>query len=352
MNMKRVIAAFTILISSALIIISCKKPTPNEEPKPDTEVQSAIDATFALMCITDIDMICSYIAENQFYSNSYLNVIAPGNGTYTANRDTFGIYLIASWYKTACVDGKFREGSVFLRYNIDKTLFPNQTDNSRYMREKGFAGKFTLTDYYVNGWKIENVAGIPAYVYNTLASPDYDPAVTKLTWYMGGKFKFTKTDNYPDIPDTTMTVEFKINKTLDNSTSKDVFNATKTNKNTNIQWSKGVVHYDGELVQSSTTTNGEHFTMTISKETPLVRDWSCSPDKFNGVVATATPGVFIPIAEQYHPFVKGVATFVTGDKYPRQIYYGNESDPSLPWQCDNTGIVLIKGNSYKVTFMK
>jgi hypothetical protein len=337
--MKRVIA-FVPLFISMLLLTSCVDKKANVAPEPDTEIASARDVSHALFCLTDIDMICSYIGEDQFYTNPYTAV----NGTITPNRNLIGQYLIYSWYKTACVDGKFREGTVFLKYALDPVHFPQQTPNSLYMREKGFAGRLSLTDYYVDGWKIEIVND--AYIYNALASSDYDPAVTKLTWYIGGKFKFIKESH----PDSSMTIDFRINKTLVNSTSKEVFNATKTNKNTNIQWSNGIVAYDGEM--NGTTFSGEPFTMTISKQTPLVRDWSCSPDRYLGVAATATPGVFAPTAEQFHPFVKGVATFVPGNKYPRQIFYGNEGDPDLQPQCDNTGMILIKGNSYKVTFYK
>jgi hypothetical protein len=351
MKMKRVIAAFTVLLVSSVAILSCKKETPNVAPEPDTEVQTAREASFAFNAITDIDMVCSYIAENQFYTNSYVDVkpdpLTPTNGSITANRDTFATYVVMSWYKTQCVDGKFREGSVFLRYNYDPTLFPNQNRNSRYYREAGFAGKFTLTDYYVDGWKIENVSGVPAYVYNLQTSSAFNPREVQLKWYMGGKFKFTKVAH----PDTTMTVEFRLNKTLANSTSTLIYAGTTTNKNFPIMWSNGaILEYDGDM--TGTLTNGESFTYNINKEQPLVRDWKCSPDIYNGVAATATPGVYVPKVEQFHPVKKGVVTFVPGTKYPRQIYYGNEGDMELAEQCDNVGSVLIKGNSYKVTFMK
>jgi hypothetical protein len=343
--MKRVVAAFS-LITTVLFLTSCGKKEPNVAPEPDTELESARQASHALQTLSDIDMICSYIAENQFYNNSYVNAPLPANGTITANRDQFSPLLVFSFYQTTCVDGKFRDGSVFLNYSLDP-LFKDQTPNSRYMREKGFAGRFTLTQYLVDNWRVENVGGgEPLHIYNTLKSEQYDPAETKLTWYIGGKFKMTKVN----APDSSMTVEFRINKTLANSTSTVVFPAKKDNKNVDIRWGKAIVEYDGEV--TGTTLNGDAFTLTISKETPLTRDWSCSPNAFMGVVATATPGVFLPITEQYHPFVKGVATFVTGKKYPRQVYYGNEGDPTLESQCDNNGVILIQGNSYKVNFYK
>jgi hypothetical protein len=339
--MKRVIFAFSIL-TTALFLSNCRKP--NTAPEPDTEVETAREATYALQTLSDIDMICSYVAENQFYINSFVDAPLPGNGTITAARDQAVQRLVFSFYQTTCVDGKFRDGSVFLDYSYDPVRFPDQTPNSRFMREKGFTGRFTLTQLKVDNWLVDNVGEL--YIYNTLKSEQYDPAVTKLTWYIGGKLKLTKVN----APDSSMTVEFRINKTLANSTSQAVFAATAANKNTDIRWANGIVEYDGEV--TGTTLNGEPFTMTIGSGTPLTRAWSCSPKAFVGVKTTATPGEFVPIAEQFHPFVKGVATFVTGTKYPREIYYGQEGDPFLEGQCDNNGMILIQGNSYAVNFIR
>ena len=62
---------------------------------------------------------------------------------------------------------------------------------------------------------------------------------------------------------------------------------------------------------------------------------------------------------EFHPFKNGIVSFTVGSAYPRQIYYGNEvesqipaPEEQLPAQCDNKGIVLIKGISYRVDFMK
>ena len=54
----------------------------------------------------------------------------------------------------------------------------------------------------------------------------------------------------------------------------------------------------------------------------------------------------------HHPFVNGIATFKPSQKYPRQVYFGNESNVNLAWQCDNAGEVFIKGIAYRVNFRK
>jgi hypothetical protein len=86
----------------------------------------------------------------------------------------------------------------------------------------------------------------------------------------------------------------------------------------------------------------------------LVRNFLCYPDKIGTVSLTPSGNNFslTPRFEEFHPFVSGIASFTTGDKYPRQIYFGNEGGTDLPAQCDNTGEVLIKGIVYRVNFRK
>ena len=83
----------------------------------------------------------------------------------------------------------------------------------------------------------------------------------------------------------------------------------------------------------------------------LIRDFSCAPDRVRGVKLDPQNNLE-KLDLTHHPFVKGVAVFTIGDKYPRQIYFGNESNSGLAWQCDNVGEVMIKGIAYRVNFRK
>jgi len=346
MNIKRVTAGFCILAGAAALVIGCAKPTPNVAPEPDTETTSALDAVWMLQSITDIDMIVSYLGENQFLTNSYIEVKEAGvpNGSTTAQRDTTHgePQLVMSFNNTRCVDGILRDGSVFLYYGSSNTN-PNKTANSKYIREYGFGGSFYLSQYLVDKWKIETDQGHEAVDYNTLPTDKYDITSTQMSWYVGGKFLFTPPNGSSSQP---MICEVRLKKTLTNSTDKKVL----ASKASAITWSNAVISYTGTA--NGITSDGKAFTMTLTPERPLVRDWTCSPDKIGNVVQTPTPGVLAQRLEEYHPFVKGIATFIPEGKYPRQIYFGNEGDTTLSWQCDRVGEILIKGNSYKVDFRK
>ena len=105
-------------------------------------------------------------------------------------------------------------------------------------------------------------------------------------------------------------------------------------------------------------SDGNNFKMEIYNSNPLTRDFTCSPEPVLSMSLNSGSGRMVAVTNQFHPFIKGVASFTvtdqnTGkDKYPRQVYYGNEDTPQNPLQCDNSGVVLIKGNIYKVDFWK
>jgi hypothetical protein len=353
MEMKRVTLGFSILALSTVFVLGCKK-TANVAPEPDTEVQSSVYATYANYVASDIDMICSFMGENLLLNHFY--IAYPGSasgtsGTMTAIRDTNGTTtkrLIMSWNQTRCLDGRVRDGSIFMDYGLD-SLYPN----AKYTREFKFAGKITLANYKVDGWLIELYdPNAPVYLYNTLPTSSYSPSSTKLTWKFAGKLKFT----HPTDPKKNMVWDGNLFKTLDNTSDIRVFAASKQAA---INWSLAVVKYDGtvngsgpQIDAAGNVTPNVSYAMTINNQTPLVRDFQCYPDKVSGVAFTATVGNLLVLTEEYHPFKMGVASFTVGSAYPRQIYYGNEGEPQLPLQCDNSGEVLIKGISYVIDFMQ
>jgi hypothetical protein len=113
-------------------------------------------------------------------------------------------------------------------------------------------------------------------------------------------------------------------------------------------------HYYGSMFGK--TGGDKPYKMVVNQATPLVRDFMCTADPVASVSATGTGTVpFTYTAEEHHPIIAGIASFTTGttaeDKYPRQIYFGNEASDQ-PQQCDYTGIVNIKGNYYPINFRK
>jgi len=359
MKMKQVTLKFSVLAASVVLLTACPKKTPNVPPTADTEVESAIDATWANHVVTDMDMICSYLGENVYLQGTPFYFPVPGtenpataSGTITAIRDSSSKDLIMSFNQTKCLDGRVRDGSIFISYKKDPISNPSANENSRYYRDFGFVGRVRLSDYKVDGWLIKLFnPNAPAYIYNKISTDKYDPKTTDITWLIAGKFLLV----HPT--DTTKNIVWngQLMKKLSNTEDPKVFAPSKAAA---ITWTNAVLHYYGSV--EGNTSRTVPYKMEINEATPLVRDWQCSPDKVMGVVSTPTTGgnfVLTQRVEEYHPFIRGIASFTTGynsndEKYPRQIFYGNEGSQDLQWQCDNVGEVQIKGISYAVNWRK
>ncbi|MDI1353551.1 MAG: hypothetical protein PSX36_01445 [bacterium] len=338
------VKSYSRLLVAACMVLSLsscnyfnKKPSPAQAPVADKEFQSSIDATFATLLVSDIEMIGSFTGEGieypNFYNQSPASYVTSTQGTLTPITDIASKYHFTAFNRTLCYDGHMRDGTVNLRYE-------NSTQHANYYRDYGFYGEITLSDYKVDGWLIRTVPnGAPCKVYNQLNGANYDPTQTKLSWSIEGSFEFI----HPTDPSRNMTWSGKLTKTLANSTDRNVFDPSKQKA---INWPMGRVEYTGWA--TGLTSGNVPYTFSIYNRLPLTRDFNCFPNKIGGV---QNPGSVVWNSES-HPFIKGMVEFKTADLYPRQIYYGNEGDPSLPPQCDNSGEVLIKGITYKVDFME
>jgi hypothetical protein len=334
------------------LFFGCKKPTPNVAPEPDTEVETAIDAAWATYVITDIDMICGFLGENELYKHFYVDIpgtASASSGTVDPTRDPDSKTLNIAFFKTKCMDGRLREGTIFLDYKYDPLHNPGANPNSEYYHEYGFAGKISLEDYKVDGWKIDEFdPKFPGYIYNRRGNNN-DPAYY---WEISGKYLLS----HPTDPKKNIVWEGKIMKKITNPTQEfkvdnKIVKVVDKTKAPVITWSLATVSYSGTI--SGSTHGGIPFKMEVSDKTPLVRDFTCYPDKVAGVSLTTPPSATLLLRpEEHHPFVSGVASFTTSDKYPRQIYFGNEGSPDLASACDNNGEILIKGISYRVNFRK
>ncbi|WP_317897415.1 hypothetical protein [Aurantibacillus circumpalustris] len=316
-------------------LTACPKPRENMAPPADTELQSSIDAAFATFVVTDIDMICSFSGEGDTSPDFYLLQSSEDPGKMEEPVfDVTNDQISTTYYNDArCIDGRVRNGTVML-------FFSNTNPNAKYYRAYEYVGRIRLVDFKVDGWLIENLDGNDCHVYNRLSSPSYDPSKTNISWLIDGAFKFTHTTD----PSKNMVWKGKLTKTLTNTNDPTVFNPSKQNA---INWSKAVVSYAGEA--TGYTSSNVPFKMEINAINPILRDFSCYPDAVGGIENVSPLKIW---KEEFHPFKAGIATLTTSDRYPRQIYFGNEGNTDLTSQCDNSGVVLIKGNSYPVDFKK
>lgn len=366
MNMKKITFGLSILVASTFVFLSCKKPTPNVEPPADKEVQTAIDASFANFIVTDIDMICSFIGENDLFPKFYLQ--KAGYTNVATTRDPVSKTLAIGYNtKTRCVDGHIREGSIFMRYGLNSDWNPNPPPNTDYYRDFGFIGAITFSNYKVDGILVENVPGNTYFLVKNKRGNANKPIVD-LAWTIEANLQFTDSNSTKPF----MTWKGLLTKKIQNLASLPSWTNTAIS-NSNITWSVTTVEYTGSY--SGVTSFSVPYSCKIYDATPLVRDFSCYPDKVAGAVLTNTPGTVSQIFEEFHPFVKGVTSFTTASKYsvdslnlyPREIYFdntgntfggssGSGKDPasefSLPGQCDNKGAVQIKGVYFPIDFRK
>jgi hypothetical protein len=280
--------------------------------------------------------MCEGFNKPDFYIPSPLSQTATGAGTMAVINDTVALFANMAFNQTASMDGKTRSGTILVDYS-------NHTNNpnARYYRRFQFRAELTLSDYIVDDWKISTTGGVPCVISNLLPNSTFDPSKTNLSWSIEGSFDFVSISD----PSKKMTWKGKVTKTLLNTSDPHVYRYNPNMDIYPISWSLAKVAYTGEM--SGTTPNGKPFTMTIKDANPLIRDFTCYPNQVGGVILDNPLRTW---SREFHPFVSGIVTLKTGDAYPRFIYFGNESEPSLPPQCDNAGIIEIKGISYKVDF--
>ncbi|MDP1802226.1 MAG: hypothetical protein Q8L81_12790, partial [Bacteroidota bacterium] len=297
--MKKITLGLSVLAVVALFLTSCNK---KEAPAPvaDTEFESAVDASYANTIATDIDMIVGFIGENAY--PKFVNVAAGLAQPTIAVDNTVPGQSSMTWPSggVKCADGKVRSGTIVVTYSF--------TDiNASYYRDYGFIAFVSLNNYVVDGWSIDDSTTMPANnttprftITNLAPSANPNPATTKLKWSISG---YLNIKNVAD-PTKRMVWNGKMNKTISNTSSL----LPPPNNLTPITWTMAVVEYDGEF--KGVTPGNVPYTYTVGTEKPLVRNYTCSPDKVLGF--TTTPSVSV-VNSEFHPFISGVASFTTAE---------------------------------------
>jgi len=279
------------------------------------DLQSSKDISEASMIISDLEMLCAFVGDKIFVPKFYRPLNDPS--AMVASMDTVAKYYSIAFNQAMCVDGKKRNGSVFVNYGLS-------SPNVRFYHDFGFVGRVLLTNFEVNGWRVENLNSAPFTISNKVSPANYDPSVTNLSWEIMGQLKFTK------VTDTTkkLTWNGKVIKTLINTNNPVVFNP---NKNAAIQWPFAVVIYSGQA--NGITTSILPYSAKTDK--PLKRDFNCNFMPPNN-----------PNVTELHPFINGSLIFNCSNFHPRTINFG----PDEPGLCDDQGVVSFSSESHDIVF--
>jgi hypothetical protein len=338
--MKKFILGAATIVTVA-IFVACDNKKSVAEPVQDTEFQSTKDVTFANETAVELAQIAAYMGEAQL-TYSYL-LTAPGSSgaiTTTVLSSTYPIhYQVTYSLNPMCRDGKRRNGIVDLYITSSPLSY-----SANAFRDAGFVGTLQLTNFSVDGWLIDDVT---PFVVKNQNDFNYQPSSTNLKWNISGKLSI----EHPTEDSKDMSWEGSFDQTLANSNNTVVMSPTK---NLPIVWSStntvncAKLEYTGDSKGFTGASSAYIFSIT---EKPLVRDFSCSPDKVLGVIqTTAAPGL-IPVYSEWHPFIGGVASMTTAlakDKELRKIDYSTDGANT----CDNAGKVTIKGIDTPVDFPK
>lgn len=335
--MKKVAFSFSILALTAVFTLGGCKKEKNVAPEPDTELQSSIDVAYGFYSISDIEMWASFLGENQLFPKFYVPA-ANSTGTIVPQRDTVLKYISEAFNNTTCADGRVRNGSIFVNY-------ASALANAKYYRDYKYKAKIFMANYSVDGWKVIPRNGSQITIENLVEPVDWKPQTTNLSWNIVGDVDII----HPTDSSRNMHLNFNLVKTLMNTSTPTVFPVSKQSP---INWPLAIVGYKG-LIYGETSRNVP-FKMVIDENHPVVRNFTCSPDKVYGVnVPPAGTGTTTARIEEYHPFVNGSASFTTSTLYPRVIHFGPEVPvPDAEAPCDNSGAVTIKGISYPIDFKK
>ncbi len=342
--MKKIATKFSAIALIALALTSCKK-TPAEAPVQDKEFQSAIDASAAVMTVTDLDMMAAQASEYA-YMTFYSTFGAVNNNTCTLYRDTMNNLNTITFNNAIGADGKVRNGRVYIDYTKCSTGTVT-SGGQQYIRNPNHMSKITFWGYSVGKFRIKDSSSLV--IINTTPA-GYSRSVTPLSWSISGSLYMADTTDNNGSHELNISWNGSLNKTLVNSTSNTVHPSpnlpivwTTTNNAVNPNAINAIVRYSGTVTgvtTASASTTKMDYTFKTETDNPLYRYFGCSPDYY--------------INKQQHPISKGKVKFATKDKDGKELserilFFGDQDDNSY---CDNSGILYINGVSYNVDFIK
>src|SRR5688572_18208292 len=200
--MKKLNLGISAALVAGMVFFSCKKE-PNVAPAVDTEVQTSIDATYATFLVSDVEMICSWIGEDASFGAQKFYIADTTRNTGGAAiiiRSSSNNRVTINYNNTLCMDGRLRDGTLYLIFKEQIHSQYPLTGNENYIRDYNFTGRITCEEYKVDGWLVDNTdidsfdpnqTNYPVLIKN-LRKQQNPPIAGNLQWSFQGSFKIKK----------------------------------------------------------------------------------------------------------------------------------------------------------------
>src|SRR4051812_4696377 len=104
-----------LLAPLVVLLTGCPKPKPELPPQADVEMQSSVDASYALFTITDAEMVQAFCADNVLSPPFYMHTptsVGTCSTVGTIDADIVNFAFNANSNASDCKDGTRRDGTI------------------------------------------------------------------------------------------------------------------------------------------------------------------------------------------------------------------------------------------------
>ncbi|MBL7917064.1 MAG: hypothetical protein JNM96_01615 [Bacteroidia bacterium] len=307
----------TVLLSTSLVFVSCKKRDKKTAEEPDKEANTARDNASLEAINNDIDFMGSQLSENgslstykQNGNNGLTDVLSIAPNATVTGFGTSTITVNFGSTPTLCQDGRKRSGMLF--FDISSST----PTTSVFFRNPGFEVHVTSLNYVVDSNQV-NIINKSVQNITPASIPTGTNPGTNLRWVTTANISVIK-------PNSGGTIAWAVpSRTIELINTNDA-NCYK-GQLFPIIWSKAIVKINDGSPVSGTNAKGESYT---AKAIDLIRDFNCRP-------STLMP--------YRSPFVEGKIEYKPGSRATRLFDFGVRTS------CDFNATVTINGVTYAIT---
>jgi hypothetical protein len=311
MKNKKFTIGLVLLMAGSMAFTSCTKGKTNTAPEPDKETATASDMAMVELIASDMGEIAAQGLDGGM-------VIFAGNTVTPITSTQPFPNRVLTFSNTTGWDGRTRTGN----FEFDENQsYPGAT----FYRNPGYVATATVTNYIVDNYTV-NVNTFK--IVNT--SPNNWVIGQDLTWEHTYNFEVKKPDGTSITYDGTQTKLMSGYKFGTTASTVAVVQGTAATVNSIIWQRADSVKFYGK--STGLTATGQTYTKTVDKSKPLIRNYTCAPQK----IVPAS----ISTRNERHPFVKGIMLFKLPSKGDRTIDFGN-------YTCDYNVNITIDGITYQ-----